>query len=181
MALRELESFLVSSAGPVDVFSNRGLNGIDGVTATALGVAAARRSGSESRTLLVTGDVAFAHDLSGALEAARSGSDLTVLLLDNGGGAIFDHLPGATALGPVLERHFTTAPGIDFGTVVLGLGWTHAALGSWDELEAELAGAFGAPRTKPHLIELRTDRGRSRELRRELLQEVAAAVDRAVG
>jgi len=181
MALRELESFLVSSREPVDVVSNRGLNGIDGVTATSLGVAAARRTLDEGRTLLVTGDVAFAHDLSGALEAARSGSDLTVLLLDNGGGAIFDHLSGAAALGAAFERHFTTAPGIDFGTVVLGLGWTHAALGSWDELEAELAGAFGAPRTKPHLIELRTDRGRSRELRRELLQEVAAAVDRAVG
>jgi 2-succinyl-5-enolpyruvyl-6-hydroxy-3-cyclohexene-1-carboxylate synthase len=180
MALRELESFLVSSAGPVDVFSNRGLNGIDGVTATALGVAAARRSGGESRTLLVTGDVAFAHDLSGALEAARSGSDLTVLLLDNGGGAIFDHLPGAASLGAAFERHFTTAPGIDFGAVVRGLGWTHAAPGSWQALEAELAGAFGAPRTKPHLIEVRTDRSRSRELRRELLQEVAAAVDRAL-
>jgi 2-succinyl-5-enolpyruvyl-6-hydroxy-3-cyclohexene-1-carboxylate synthase len=180
MALRELESFLVSSSAPVDVFSNRGLNGIDGVTATALGIAAARRTGGESRTLLVTGDVAFAHDLSGAAEAGRSGSDLAVLLLNNGGGAIFDHLSGATALGPVLERHFTTAPGIDFGAVVRGLGWTHAAPGSWEELEAELADAFGAPRTKPHLIELRTGRGRSCELRLEVLDEVAAAVDRTL-
>ncbi|HEX6198726.1 MAG TPA: 2-succinyl-5-enolpyruvyl-6-hydroxy-3-cyclohexene-1-carboxylic-acid synthase, partial [Thermoanaerobaculia bacterium] len=57
MPLREAESFLVSSGRPADVFANRGLNGIDGVTSTAVGVAAGRRAAGEGRTVLVTGDV----------------------------------------------------------------------------------------------------------------------------
>lgn len=180
MALREAEAFLPASSEAVDVFANRGLNGIDGVTSTALGVAEARRVAGESRTALVTGDVAFAHDLSGALAAGRSGSDLVVVLLDNGGGAIFDHLPAAGLLGPAFERHLTTPPGADFGAVVRGLGWTHAAPESWQALDEELAAAFETPRQAPHLIQVRTDRGRTKELREGVLAEAADAVNEAL-
>lgn len=183
MPLREMEAFLPSTDRPVDVIANRGVNGIDGVTSTALGVAEARRAGGESRTVLLTGDVAFAHDLSGALAAGRLGSDLVAVLLDNGGGAIFDHLP-LSGDDLAFERHFTTPPGVDFGAVARGLGWRHVAPESWEAveeaLETVLAAAGGdPPRREPVLIQVRTDRGRGRELRRRVLEEVAAAVDRA--
>jgi 2-succinyl-5-enolpyruvyl-6-hydroxy-3-cyclohexene-1-carboxylate synthase len=181
MPLREAESFLISSERPADVFANRGLNGIDGVTSTAVGVAAGRRAAGESRTVLVTGDVAFAHDLSGALAAARSGSDLVVVLLDNGGGAIFDHLPAAGLLGAAFERHLATPPGADLGAVARGLGWTCAEPASWPALEEELAAAFEGPRGAPHLIRVATDRRRTKEIRDEVLREVAGAVDEALG
>lgn len=180
MPLREAESFLLASAEPADVFANRGLNGIDGVTSTAVGVAAGRRAAGEGRTVLVTGDVAFAHDLSGALAAARSGSDLVVVLLDNGGGAIFDHLPAAGRLGDVTERHLATPPGVDLGAVARSLGWTTEAPESWPAVEEALAAAFDGPREAPHLIRVRTDRRRTKELRDEVLAEVARAVDEAL-
>jgi len=181
MPLREAESFLVSSGRPVDVFANRGLNGIDGVTSTAVGVAAGRRAAGESRTVLVTGDVAFAHDLSGALAATRSGSDLVVVLLDNGGGAIFDHLPAAGRLGGAFERHLATPPGVDLAAVARGLGWTCAEPEDWPKLEGTLDAAFAGPRDRPHLIRVRTGRRRTKELRDEVLAEVARAVDEALG
>lgn len=181
MPLRELEAFLPGSgAAPPDVFANRGVNGIDGVTATATGVAMGRRAAGGSRTVLVTGDVAFAHDLSGAHAAGRLGSDLVTVLVDNGGGAIFDHLPGVGG-DPAFERHFLTPPGLDVAAVAGGLGWRYAAPESWEAFEGDVGAALAErPRKGPLLIHVRTDRHRSRELRREVLEAVGRAVDEAV-
>jgi 2-succinyl-5-enolpyruvyl-6-hydroxy-3-cyclohexene-1-carboxylate synthase len=107
-----------------------------------------------------------------------------VVLLDNGGGAIFDHLPAAGLLGAAFERHLATPPGADLGAVARGLGWTCAEppTGSscWEALEEELAAAFDTPRGAPHLIRVRTDRRRTKQLRDEVLAEVALAVDEAL-
>ncbi len=187
MPLRDLEAFLPASRRPVDLFSNRGLNGIDGVTSTAAGVALARRvprpgaqseSAPDSRTVLVTGDVAFAHDLSGALAAGRLGADLTVILLDNGGGAIFDYLPAA-GFEPGFSRHLTTPPGADFAKIAAGCGLVHAAPESWEGFAEALERALADP--APHLIQLRIDRERGYEARRRVLERVAAAVEAADG
>ena len=43
--------------------------------------------------MLLIGDVALAHDIGGLLAARRLGLKLTIVLLDNGGGGIFDFLP----------------------------------------------------------------------------------------
>jgi 2-succinyl-5-enolpyruvyl-6-hydroxy-3-cyclohexene-1-carboxylate synthase len=68
------------------LFGNRGVSGIDGNLSTAFGIAAAL-----GPTVAVTGDLAFLHDLN-ALSLGHSKA-LTVLVLDNGGGGIFGHLP----------------------------------------------------------------------------------------
>ena len=204
MPLRELEAFFpgpiadAGPAGPVDVFVNRGANGIDGVTSTAAGISEGRRVGTgeraESRTVLVTGDVAFAHDLSGALAAGRpsgqgpgirSSSDLTVVLIDNGGGAIFDHLPLARLPehAAAFERHFTTPPGVDFGAVARGLGWSYAAAdasGGWPAFDRALDQALATRGGPPRLLHVTTDRERAKALREELAARVAETVDRAL-
>ncbi len=181
MPLRDLEAFLPASRRPVDLFLNRGLNGIDGVTSTAAGIALARRvpaaggaPAADGRTVLVTGDVAFAHDLSGALAAGRLGADLTVVLLDNGGGAIFDYLPAA-GFEPGFTRHLTTPPGAGFAEIAAGCGLRHRSPESWEGFAEALEQALADP--APHLIQLRVDRERGRAIRRGVLDRVAAAVD----
>jgi 2-succinyl-5-enolpyruvyl-6-hydroxy-3-cyclohexene-1-carboxylate synthase len=95
----------------------RGANGIDGVTAVAQG--AARAWGVP--TLLVTGDLAFLHDV-GALVAARDiTTPLVVLVLDNDGGAIFHHLPIAET-APDFEPLFGTPQGRDLPAIARALG-----------------------------------------------------------
>jgi 2-succinyl-5-enolpyruvyl-6-hydroxy-3-cyclohexene-1-carboxylate synthase len=109
MPVRDVEWFAAPRVG-VDVFSNRGANGIDGVVSTAVGVALATRR----PTALLVGDVALLHDTNGMLMASSRDVDLTIVVVDNDGGGIFSFLPQATSLAPdTFERLFGTPHGVD--------------------------------------------------------------------
>ncbi len=89
MPVRDIETFWPVRADPPRVLCNRGANGIDGTVSSAFGAAAA----GEGPVVLLIGDVALAHDIGGLLAAKRLGLKLTIVLLDNDGGGIFDFLP----------------------------------------------------------------------------------------
>lgn len=93
MPVRDIETFWPVRADPPRVLCNRGANGIDGTVASAFGAAA---TGTGPVVLLI-GDVALAHDLGSLLCAKRLGLGLTIVLVDNGGGGIFDFLPVSRA------------------------------------------------------------------------------------
>lgn len=73
----------------VTVCCNRGINGIEGSTSTAVGYALAH---PERPNYLITGDLAFFYDQN-ALWSQPMPQNLHILLLNNGGGGIFDRLP----------------------------------------------------------------------------------------
>jgi 2-succinyl-5-enolpyruvyl-6-hydroxy-3-cyclohexene-1-carboxylate synthase len=118
MPVRDIEWF-GTPRGDITVHSNRGANGIVGVMATAVGVAI----GSDAPTAVLLGDVAFCHDLS-SLAALRSrGLDLTIVVTDNDGGAIFSFLPQASALpADRFELLFGTPHGTDIVEVARAFG-----------------------------------------------------------
>ena len=88
LAVRSADWFGGRGARRLCCFGNRGVSGIDGNLSTAFGIAAAL-----GPTVAVVGDLAFLHDLNAlALNAA---APLVVVVLDNGGGGIFDHLAQA--------------------------------------------------------------------------------------
>ena len=68
-------------------FSFRGASGIDGTLSLALGIARITNP-----LLLVTGDLAFLHDINGFLIENSHNLNLTILIIDNGGGNIFNGL-----------------------------------------------------------------------------------------
>ncbi len=68
-------------------FSFRGASGIDGTLSLALGI-----SRIKNPLLLVTGDLAFVHDINGWLIENSIDLNLTVLLINNNGGNIFNRL-----------------------------------------------------------------------------------------
>ncbi|MDN3507711.1 MAG: thiamine pyrophosphate-binding protein, partial [Simkaniaceae bacterium] len=70
---------------PIKIFANRGLSGIDGNIATASGIADV----SPGKTAAIIGDQTFLHDLN-SLPLAKN---LTLIVINNGGGQIFSHLP----------------------------------------------------------------------------------------
>ncbi len=119
--------------------SNRGVNGIDGVVSTVMGVA------TGGPTIGYVGDLTFLHDVSGLVEGVR-GLDTSVALVvsDNRGGAIFNFLPQATALDhDRFEELFGTPRDVDIESVARGFG--HEALTVHDEesLRVALDGALG--------------------------------------
>ena len=109
MSIRALDTFYPRGR-KLAVLCNRGLNGIDGTLSTAIGAALGRENGrgepdsSTGRapavpTVFITGDLTLQHDLN-ALALQRellrdepNAVSVTVVLLNNNGGAIFDMLP----------------------------------------------------------------------------------------
>jgi len=108
MPIRDLDSFAPTVVNS-DMFANRGINGIDGVISTAMGIRTASPGG---RTYVLIGDVAAFHDIGGLLSAARNGVTLTVVVPNNDGGGIFSFLPIRDALDDAeFDQLFHTSHG----------------------------------------------------------------------
>jgi 2-succinyl-5-enolpyruvyl-6-hydroxy-3-cyclohexene-1-carboxylate synthase len=153
------------------VLANRGANGIDGMLSSALGAAAA----GCGRVALLTGDLAFAHDLGGLLAAHRHGLRATIVLLNNDGGGIFSYLPIAGYADAVdFEAHFRTPHGIDFEPAARGFGARFTRVESALHFRAALKESFHGVGT--HVIELRVDRDHSIAHHREIQAAVAGAL-----
>jgi len=143
MPVRDLEWFSPASADPPVVAANRGANGIDGVCSTALGVAAA----DLGPVVGLVGDLAFFHDVSCLVRAAGpapGSTSCTLVVLDNGGGGIFNFLPQAAWVGEEpFERLFATPQRTDPGAVAAGFGVATLDVSTADELDGALASTVG--------------------------------------
>lgn len=99
LPIREVDAMLHRKG---HVFANRGASGIDGFVSTALGVASRHH-----RVLALSGDLSLIHDSNGFLHDGDIA--LTIVVMDNEGGGLFDSLPQA-AHAPHYERLFVTRP-----------------------------------------------------------------------
>jgi 2-succinyl-5-enolpyruvyl-6-hydroxy-3-cyclohexene-1-carboxylate synthase len=86
----------------VNVYSNRGASGIDGCTSTAVGHALS----SDVPNILITGDLAFFYDRN-AFWNSYPVPNLYVLVINNGGGIIFNLIDGPDQLEEK-EKYFIT-------------------------------------------------------------------------
>ena len=157
MPVRDVETFWPARDAPPRVLAHRGANGIDGTLAAAFGAAAAG-----ARVVVHLGDVALAHDLGALLCASRLGIALTIVLVDNGGGGIFDFLPVSTQTD-AYEHHVATPTGLDPERVAALFGLTH-------EPVSDLGAIREAPGTMLHV---RTDRAENVALHRAVWDAVS--------
>ena len=118
------------------VAHQRGLAGIDGNVSAALGSALEH----EGPTLALLGDVAFAHDLNGLALLRHAGKPFVLVVLDNGGGRIFDELPIAQS-APEAMPLFRTPTGLDVEAACRAFGVAHRRLDD----EAVLREAIATP------------------------------------
>jgi 2-succinyl-5-enolpyruvyl-6-hydroxy-3-cyclohexene-1-carboxylate synthase len=149
------------------VLSNRGANGIDGTISTAYGVAAAG-----ARTVLLIGDVAFAHDVGGLLAGRRYGLPLTIVLVDNDGGGIFEMLP-ISGEADVYEEHIATPLGLDFAHACALYGARHVVAADLPALRSELARSLSAQQGTTVIV-VRTDRRAQQALRRRAIEAMTS-------
>lgn len=170
MPVRDCDTFFWPQQR-ITVFGNRGANGIDGITSTALGIAAADPT---TPTVLVIGDLSLYHDLNGLLAARRHGLNLTIVLVNNDGGGIFSFLPQAN-FPDHFEQVFGTPTGLDFAPVVTMYGGTFTCPASWDQFRTAVM--QGIDQGGLQVIEVRSDRARNVAMHREIWQAVSAALD----
>lgn len=162
MPVRDVEWF-----GPnrrdIKVHANRGANGIDGLIATATGIAL-----TGTPTTLLIGDVAFLHDSSALVALADRSVDLTIIVVDNDGGGIFSFLPQAEL---VEHDRYEQLFGTPHGTDLAALCGAHGIpAGTWPDV----------PTDGPVRVSIATtERTRNREVHDELNRHIVAAVEEA--
>jgi 2-succinyl-5-enolpyruvyl-6-hydroxy-3-cyclohexene-1-carboxylate synthase len=149
-------------------FCNRGANGIDGTLSTALGTA----HGTEKPAVLLTGDLALLHDTNGFLLRANFRGSLTIVLINNHGGGIFDHLPVAQ-FDPPFEEFFATPQQVDFGRLASAYNVDHVIVRDWPHF-TELVSTL--PAAGVRVLEVRTDRKRDAAARKALFADIAAGL-----
>lgn len=165
LVLRDFDSFFTHRESPLAWHANRGVSGIDGNLSTACGVVkAAGRAG-----IAVLGDLALFHDLN-ALALCRE-LPLVVIVVNNGGGAIFGQLPQATL--PEFERLWLTPPALHLGRAAALFELEHRRITTGDELETAIGSALAAGRGT--LLEFVVDRAASHAGRQAWWQAVTGA------
>ncbi len=167
MAIRDAESFLEGGAAAVSFHANRGANGIDGLVSTGSGIALA----SGSPTWIVLGDLALAHDLGGLAVAASVSTPLRIVVVDNGGGGIFDFLPQAGQVdADRFDRLFTTPSRLDVERAAGLFGLGYERIGSPADL-GDLSAGDGL------IAHVPLQRSGNVDLHERLTAAVAAAIE----
>ncbi|KAG6654050.1 hypothetical protein CIPAW_05G119100 [Carya illinoinensis] len=119
------------------VAGNRGASGIDGLLSTAVGFAV----GCNKRVLCVFGDVSFLHDTNGLslLSQRNSRKPMTVIVINNHGGAIFSHLPIAKRAEPsIMKQFFYTEHDVSIRSLCAAHGVKHLPVQTKMELQDAL-------------------------------------------
>lgn len=137
LPIRNVAQWVAPSEKPLRVFSQRGVSGIDGLVSAAAGTS----SCEAGPTALLIGDVSFLHDLNGLALAARAERPLVVVVINNGGGRIFEQLPIAERGGDWLP-FFTTPHQADLRSAARVYGCHFASVKTPQALDEALAKAY---------------------------------------
>jgi 2-succinyl-5-enolpyruvyl-6-hydroxy-3-cyclohexene-1-carboxylate synthase len=136
MPVRDVEWWTPARSAPT--YSNRGVNGIDGVVSTALGVAVG------ARAIGLIGDITMLHDVS-ALVDGLGGEDgaCALVVADNRGGGIFSFLAQRNAVDDErFERLFATPRALDLVAIAASFGHEALSVGTRSQLRAALDSAL---------------------------------------
>ncbi len=167
MPVRDVEYFWPANGRGQRLYFSRGANGIDGTLSTALGVA----HGAEKPAVLLTGDLALLHDTNGFLLRPKLKGALTIVLINNRGGGIFEHLPVAQ-FQPPFEEFFATPQEVDFAKLCAAHSVEHVLVNGWEEF-GRLVSVL--PETGIRVLEVRTDRKRDAAIRKSWLNAAGKA------
>lgn len=159
--VRDLESF-ATPRGDLEVLANRGLAGIDGSVSTAVGIALAR----SERTYALMGDLTFLHDSNGLL--CDPSIPLTIVVVDNNGGGIFNTLPQRGVEN--FELVFGTPQNRNLSKIVRAFGHEVFEVTNLDEFKSVLISDNGGLRV---IVALMPDREANATQLAEILRRIA--------
>ncbi|OZU88542.1 2-succinyl-5-enolpyruvyl-6-hydroxy-3-cyclohexene-1-carboxylic-acid synthase [Virgibacillus indicus] len=150
MAVRDVDTFFMTTPKNISVLANRGANGIDGMVSSGMGAAA-----SGDPVTLLLGDLSFFHDMNGLLAAKHYNLNITILIVNNNGGGIFSFLPQANDQKH-FEALFGTPADVDFKHGIMMYGGEYSLVSTEEELKEAL---FTSYQNKGlSVVEVKTDR-----------------------
>ena len=171
MPVRDLDRFGAPTTASLTALGNRGASGIDGITSTALGAGSA----AADDLTLVTGDLAYYHDMNGLAALQRCDIDATIVLINNDGGGIFHMLP-IEAYDPPFTSQFVTPHGLDFGPTGDLYDLSFARIDGKDRQEFRDTYMQATASKGSHVIEVRTDAESSHRVREHLRERTVDRV-----
>ena len=149
MSIRYAEYFWSVGEKSHKIFCNRGANGIDGTLSTAMGIA---HSGKAS--VILMGDLAFLHDVNALLSTKILSGSLSVIVINNNGGGIFEHLPISQS-EPHFEKYFATPQNVNIAQLCAAYGVKYSAICDWQNF---ISAVSVLPKSGLQVLEIKTDR-----------------------
>jgi 2-succinyl-5-enolpyruvyl-6-hydroxy-3-cyclohexene-1-carboxylate synthase len=161
MPIRDAELFLFPKQ-MTRFFANRGLSGIDGQIATAMGIAAQRKK----PLCAILGDQSCLHDLNSLPLLHTVQTPFLLIIVNNFGGGIFSHLPFAQE-PEHFERLFGAAHSFQFEQAA-------------QMFQIPYRRGFPLfPCTQPTIVEICTSRQENTKFRKMLLEHVCSSFSTA--
>ncbi len=164
MPIRYLEYFWQPNNRKIMPYFSRGANGIEGTLSTALGIAYNNQS-----SVMLTGDLALLHDTNGFLIKPKFSGHLTIILVNNNGGGIFEMLPIAD-FGNNFEDYFATPQNIDFEKLCAIYDIEYKLIENWQHFTDLIS---NLPDQGIRLLEIQTNRKKDAQWLRENLGKFA--------
>ncbi|MDR1882368.1 MAG: 2-succinyl-5-enolpyruvyl-6-hydroxy-3-cyclohexene-1-carboxylic-acid synthase [Prevotella sp.] len=160
--------------GSVEVFCNRGANGIESSLPAAVGFASVHRG----VTYLIIGDLSFFYGLN-SLWNIEHVKNLRILLINNGGGGIFHLLPGLNK-APSLMQYVAAAHNTDAKKWAEAAGLQYLPATDTPELDKALAVFVDETVEASILLEAATDMETSKAAFKEYYHELKQCADMPV-
>ncbi|MDY6838520.1 MAG: 2-succinyl-5-enolpyruvyl-6-hydroxy-3-cyclohexene-1-carboxylic-acid synthase [Thermodesulfobacteriota bacterium] len=169
MPIRDMDLFADALGPAISVGSNRGASGIDGTIAAAAGFAA----GLRKPLSLLTGDLAFLHDLNSLNFLRCADYPVMMVVINNDGGGIFSFLPIAQ-FDRFFEKYFVTPHGLTFekAAQMFGIQYYHP------ETAPDFQSCYEEALAKGHsaIVEVTLDRKKNHALHMQLLKDMQDAL-----
>ena len=170
LPVRDVDNYANRSTKRIKTFSNRGASGIDGIISTSSGINAC----DMNPTFLITGDLAFYHDITGLLSLKKYSIPLIIILLNNEGGGIFEFLPIAKEKID-FQNYFKTPINIDFENIVSAFAGNYSLIKNWKEFSNEIKKAI--KRKSFSVLEIKIDSKKTLKTRKDIWNEIKQTAD----
>jgi 2-succinyl-5-enolpyruvyl-6-hydroxy-3-cyclohexene-1-carboxylate synthase len=169
MPVRDFNRYAQTLPEPVPTGCSRGASGIDGIVSTAAGWAL----GQSRPAVALVGDLAAWHDLGAVLQLSAMDVPLLLVVVNNGGGAIFSHLP-SPGKDSLFDRLFTARHGHRFAPIFQAAGVPCGQPNDLGEFRQALRTML--PGKGLRAIELLTDPEEGPRLAASVSQEISSIV-----
>ena len=171
MPIRDFDMFAGAALQTRNISSNRGVSGIDGTLASAVGYA----RGLDKGVTVVTGDLALLHDLNSLDLVKKSNNPITIVLVNNGGGGIFTFLP-VSRFEHVFEQYFSTPHEYQFEHISNMFGIEYKTPTTNADLVADYISSITCNHSS--LIEINVNRDENFTLHQNIQEKIITALEK---